>query len=695
MFSASDRRIVRQTSWTGAMRAVELVAGLAQIAMTARMLGLEGYGQLAVIVSVGTLVHGLLALPGGETVTTFATRSVAAGRRREAGAILRFTLALSLGMALLAYAVIAALTLAVGGLIGIDDTQETAMLLYGTVGILVAAKSESLAVLRLSDRMSLALAVTLAATLVRVGLVALAWEAGGGLPEVIAAYVAGAAVTGVGMFAITATSAPKAGIAGFLRSPSVRVPPGVAAFQAGVFGKATLGHLSSNLDSILVAHFAGAAGAGLYRAARQIVDNTRFPFSALTSGVHVEFSRRWYSSDGAALRRTALRFTLLAAGGAAALFGALAVFREPLARLVLGDGFSGVAPLILIMIPGSLVAGSLAPLTILPEATGRVRPSLVAHIAAFAASLVALLVLAPRMGPAGAAWANTVFLIVWCAVAAPYIVSILRRSRAMKTSPARDDGPPTRSARDFYVDSRVREGHDAKFSRGKPLLDDLVVDDLIRSLFTRYLDGRKSILEIGAYTGRITRKLAKYSDNITVSDTSAEILRGFHYPTTVLDLGAGLDRIEDGRVYDAIVSIGHQVSICNDVTAAIDVFDKLLSPDGVLVFDVWNDSIPKSYDPPYPLQKRSRPWVEEALGKVGFEVKEYRSGCRLPYVFGGAFAVLFGGSGNRLVFDALFRLEKLMFRLGLFEGREQAQIFVAVRSRASREREGGSIRSTA
>ena len=239
------------------------------------------------------------------------------------------------------------------------------------------------------------------------------------------------------------------------------------------------------------------------------------------------------------------------------------------------------------------------------------------------------------------------------------------------------------SARDFYADSRIRERHEAKYSRGKSLLDDRIVDDLIRSLFTRHLDSRKSILEIGTYTGRITRKLAKYSDNITVSDTSPDILRKFHYPTMVLDLTTKPNEIEDERRYDAIVSIGHQVSICNDITAAIGVFDKLLRPDGVLIFDVWNDAVPKRYDPPYPLQKRSRAGMEETLRRAGFEVKEYRSGSRLPYVLRGAFDLLVGGSGNRFLFDLLFRLEMTMFRLGLFEGREQMQIFIAARSRAA------------
>ena len=62
--SPSDRRVARQTFWMGSMTAVEVVRGLAQVSITARILGPEGFGALAVIVVVSTLIHGLLASPG-------------------------------------------------------------------------------------------------------------------------------------------------------------------------------------------------------------------------------------------------------------------------------------------------------------------------------------------------------------------------------------------------------------------------------------------------------------------------------------------------------------------------------------------------------------------------------------------------------------------------------------------------------
>ena len=220
------------------MTAVEVVRGLAQVSITARILGPEGFGALAVIVAVSALIHGLLALPGGDTVTTFVTRSVTEGRREEAGAILRLTMVVSQGLSLAGYAVIVVLALTASSLLGISESHVNALLLYGLLGVFLATRSEALAVLRLSDRVNLGLAVTVAATLVSLGLIVLAWRTGGGLSAVVTAYVAAAVVNGVGMFAAAVASARKAGVGGFLSFAVAEGPFGC--------GKVSVRHVRKN-----------------------------------------------------------------------------------------------------------------------------------------------------------------------------------------------------------------------------------------------------------------------------------------------------------------------------------------------------------------------------------------------------------------------------------------------------------------
>ncbi len=425
--------MARQTFWMGTITAVEVVRGLVQIAITARILGPEGFGALAVIVAVGTLVHGLVALPGGDTVTTFVTRSVTEGRREEAGAILRLTMVVSQGLSLVAYGVIAVLALSGSSLLGIGESHVNALMLYGLLGVFLATGSETLAVLRLSDRVHLALAVTLAATLTSLGLIVLAWRTDGGLPEVVVAYVAAAAISAVGMLAAAAASTRKAGVERFLSSLSLRAPSDVVRFQYGTFARTKLGTLSQNLDFILIAQFAAAADVGIYRAARRIIDMTRYPFQLIRFGVQPEYSRQWYSGQGAELRRSFRRFTIMSLLVATAGLALLAILHEPIIDLVLGDGFAEASSPLLIMIPGALVASTVV-YRILPVATGRTSPNLAAGVAGLLASSAVLVWLVPQYGAEGAAWARTTHSLVSALVLVPFIVSILRQSYQIRQS---------------------------------------------------------------------------------------------------------------------------------------------------------------------------------------------------------------------------------------------------------------------
>ena len=202
ILSSSEQRVAQQTIWLNVISAVRLLGGLAQISITARMLGVEGYGTLAAIVAFCALIHGIIAIPSGDTVSTFVTRSISSGRNEEATRIVRFAMAVSFGTSIAAYAVIAAVALVAADLLGVvDDAYSSAVLLFGVVGILGSTSSESLAILRLADRVALGSIVALVSALTRVGTLGLAWFLGGGLIGVVCAYIVGEIVNGLGMLA--------------------------------------------------------------------------------------------------------------------------------------------------------------------------------------------------------------------------------------------------------------------------------------------------------------------------------------------------------------------------------------------------------------------------------------------------------------------------------------------------------------
>lgn len=428
LLPASDQRAARQTLWIGAITAAQFTASIAQVALSARILGPQGLGVLAVIIALTSLLYRIVSLPGNEVITTFVTRSIVEGRIQEAAGILRFTLIVSQALSLLSYALLAAVALAVSGLLGEAQDYGATLLLYGIGGIAIATMRESMAVLRIADRLQLGFAVAVLSSAARIAFLLSGWLTQGGLTMVVSAYVAGDVINGIGLFIAAAASERRAGLPGFMRSLRARIPDReIIAFQVGSFWRSSIEAVILHIDIILIANIVSLSQIGLYRAAHQIIDATKHPFRTISVGVQAEYSRQWYSGDAAAVRRIARRFTLLALALALIGYALLALIHETVISVMLGPAFEDAALPLLALIPGAFAFAVIAPVYILPAATGRALPHLTAAALALTAMAAAILTLAPSYGAAGAAWANTIGWVTFAVAFVPFIVATLRR----------------------------------------------------------------------------------------------------------------------------------------------------------------------------------------------------------------------------------------------------------------------------
>ncbi len=408
--------------------AVQVVGGIVQLLLTTRILGLETFGTLSLFIAVTSLSFGLLSMPGGDTITTYITRSIADERLEEAACILRFIFGAALGLSLLAYALLLAFSYPIGSMLGIEESYVTLMLIYGFTGICMATHKESLAVLRLADRLPWGFTVITIGALIQFTGLVITWILDGGLLMVVLTLVCAACANGLGMLIAATVSSRQLGIPGVLTSMSINIPKDVIRFQAVSFCHSKIGTLGGNIDMILLGAWTNTTQVGLYRAASRIIAITKMPFQPIAPAVQAEYSRYWYASDGVALRNISRRFTILSLMLAISIFGLLIIFHRPIIHTMLGDEFGEVALPLLIMIPGAFIFASVSALYKLPAATGRAIPSLVWNSSALVAQLIALFLLIPQYGANGAAWANTIYFLVWGVVAIPFAAKVLGRS---------------------------------------------------------------------------------------------------------------------------------------------------------------------------------------------------------------------------------------------------------------------------
>ena len=355
--------------------AAQFLGGIAHLLLATRILGLEGFGILALIMAVTSLSYGLLSMPGHEAITTFVTRSMLKERWEEAAQILRFIFVASFGLALLTYCLLITFSFPVSRMIGIEQGHINAMLLYGLTGICMATHRECLAVLRLADRLRWGFAVIGVAILTQVSGLVMTLVQAGNLLMVVLALVAGAFVNGTGMLIVAIAAARKLDIPELLTSRSIKVPKDIVRYQAVSFCQSKIGTLGGNIDLLLLGALTTTSQVGLYRAASRIMAITRMPFQPIAPVLQAEYSRHWYASDGANLRNKTRRFTILSLVLAVSGYLLLLIFHQPIINIMLGAEFADAGLLLIIMIPGTLIFASVTALYVLPAATGRAIPS--------------------------------------------------------------------------------------------------------------------------------------------------------------------------------------------------------------------------------------------------------------------------------------------------------------------------------
>ena len=428
--SASERRLARQVIWLNAAWAIRILGGIAAMSLTARIIGAEGLGVLAAIAAVSVFIYGLMDIRNGLAITTFVSQSIAEGRADDAARIFRFVVAVSLALALVGYAVIAFVAFTAGDLLDVVERQHRdLLLLYGVNGILMSTEEVSRAALQLADRMRLYSAVVAVSILVRCALLTAVWLADGGIIGVVLAHIAESAFNGLGLFVVAIISAPLAGLTGLLRWEPIKIPREVARFYTGSFWLTKVNIIVDNMDVILLTQFTSAAGVGLYEAARRIANMAMELIGSIRAGLLPEYSRLWYSGQGAQLRRLALRISILTLALFGAGFALAAVFGATIIRILLGNEFIAAAPLLLILILKAFPGTSLQPLLL---ATGRVWPCVLARTVGLTAFLAAMMWLAPEHGATGAAWARGIFPVAVLFAALPFEIFVVRQSYRLR-----------------------------------------------------------------------------------------------------------------------------------------------------------------------------------------------------------------------------------------------------------------------
>jgi O-antigen/teichoic acid export membrane protein len=429
------RRMLRNTSYLLTGTAGASFLGLVALALTARALGPELLGILALIQAYVRLVDRV-RIEAWPALIKYGAEALEHQRYDDFKSMIKLGVLLDAGSALFATAVAVAGVFVAGW--WLEWTAETInMACLFSISILFRWSSMPTAVLRLFNRFGVEAFQEVFSGVVRVLLVAIAYMAGAGLWTFL--------LITLGMQILSSLILIVAGWAvlwresyrGILRSSCKGIRqrfPGIWTFIWSLNAGNLVRRSTSELDILFVGAVVDPAAASLYQIAKKLGDILSLATIPIQQVVYPELARLWARAEAALFRRTVLQIDLCT--GALGVTYLLVIFFQGdlLIRLTVGAEFAAAAgPLLVhtLAVCVFLFGTALRPALFSMAMQMRFLQIITLSTVCFYATL---LVAVPAFGIYGANLSHLVYNIVWLIAMQAALFEGLRQG------PARQDG---------------------------------------------------------------------------------------------------------------------------------------------------------------------------------------------------------------------------------------------------------------
>lgn len=413
--------------WLGAVAA----ADLAQVALVAHLLGVDDLGRLALVTSTVILVGQFIDVRIGTAETTFGAPLVTSRRWHAAASLFRFGYLIDAATGVLGFIVVALLAPFVGpSLVGGDGTLL--MVLFGLTLLVSTVDESSVTLLRLLGRFRLLAAYMACLELTRVFAIGLALVIDRSLTAVLVALVVYDLAGAITNWLAADTAFRRASGQSLLETSADRFAERRSmlgmVIHTNVVSYARIAQVQ--LPTLLLGALTSAPEVGLYKvgtAAGAIVGRLVMP---LYTAVLPRLSRLWAERRREEILRLLRHGTPAAALVSGLALAALIVFRDPVLRLVGGEGALPAGPVLALSGLGYAVSGALFWYPGLLYALGRPGAVSVVAVGTMIVQVLLLVPLAAEWGATGAAAALCVSMLLTNVVGAGLGLRALRAAPA-------------------------------------------------------------------------------------------------------------------------------------------------------------------------------------------------------------------------------------------------------------------------
>ncbi len=345
------RKVVRNSGYLFVGNTLSTVV---QSILSARLLGILGFGILGVVVEFATNINRLLSFRMGELVVKYVGQFLAEKRPERAAAILKASILLETVSSVLAYLLLVLLAPLAASVILKDPGKAALISFYALAMLANFATESSTGFLQVSDRFRAQALIGFLQSLLTVGLIIYASIVRGDIWMVLDAYLAGKVFNGLALAGYAFFQAGRSLGPGWWRTSLRLLPPGREfwrfAWSTNLSGTVTM--LTRDSESIWLSTLLSPVAAGYYKTARAVINLVTLPITPFITAAYPAINRSVAEKAWVRLRDLLRKLTLISAAWTGSVAIGLFVIGHWLITITYGVEFTPAYPAILVLLVG-------------------------------------------------------------------------------------------------------------------------------------------------------------------------------------------------------------------------------------------------------------------------------------------------------------------------------------------------------
>lgn len=389
--------------------------GFALTAITARALGPENYGYLALVLTYEQTIGKLVSFNAWQAVIKFGSERLKANDRDGLRQLIKFGFSLDVSSAIIGTLLAVALAGPIISLLRWDQALRPLVVLYSTL-ILFMLNGTPIGILRLFDRFDLLSYTSVFSVVIR--LFGVSWCLL--TSQELHGFVWVHLVTGIfgQLYQVLASFwvIRQQGLGDLISSPLRaihRTFPGIWDYVWTTNLNSTIRLLSREADELIIAGLTTPSALGLFRIAKQFSRVLPMLSDPLYQSIYPELARLWAAIDLGRFVSLVKRTTLIVGGVTLSAWIGFVVFGRWLVTLTVGEAYLEAYPIAVVYMLALVIA--LCGVSLQPSmlAIGQPRKSFTAQLISTTLYLALLFPIIRSRGIVGAALTYVIYYLAW------------------------------------------------------------------------------------------------------------------------------------------------------------------------------------------------------------------------------------------------------------------------------------------